>query len=75
MSPDAACREPDARDLVSPGFEALRASLRDFTERFRADLDAMERRLIRAMVCTMLGGVLTVAVIGLIVLAVSAETP
>ncbi|MYE32360.1 MAG: hypothetical protein F4X80_06885 [Chloroflexi bacterium] len=67
MSADVACREPDARNLVSPEFEALRATLRGFTESFLADLDAMERRMIRTMVCTMLGGVLTVAVISVIV--------
>ena len=47
------------------------ARLQGFRERFLDDLDAMERRLIRTMVGTMLGGVLTTGVIGLIVLAVS----
>ena len=44
---------------------------REFRERFLDDLHAMERRLIRTMVGTMLGGILTTGVIGLIVLAVS----
>ena len=67
MSPDAACREPDARSLASPELEELLAKLDEFRDGFLADLHAMERRMIRAMVCTMLGGVLTIAVIGLIV--------
>ncbi|MXZ46079.1 MAG: hypothetical protein F4Z08_03645 [Chloroflexi bacterium] len=66
MNP-AACREPYARNLVRPEFEELLTKLDDFRDGFVADLHAMERRMIRTMVCTMLGGVLTIAVIGLIV--------
>lgn len=72
MSPDTACREPDPRNIVAPEVDDLLAKLDDIRDGFVADLHAMERRMIRTMVGTMLGGVLTVAVIGLIVLAVSA---
>lgn len=72
MSPDAACREPYAQSLVSPELEDLLAKVDEVRDGLLAGLDAMERRLIRTMVCTMLGGVLTVAGIGLIVLAVAA---
>ena len=70
MAPDASS-ELDAGALVRCELEALRATLHEFRDSFLDDLDAMERRLIRTMVGTMLGGVLTSGVIGLIVLAVS----
>lgn len=71
MSPESACCEPDARSIVSPDLNAIRGTLREVTEGFLAELDAMERRMIQTMVCSMLGGVMTVAVIGLIALAVA----
>ena len=71
MSPESMCREADARSIVTPEIEAIRATFRDFTERFLANMDSMERRMIRAIVCALLGGVLTVAAISLIVLAVA----
>lgn len=67
MSSDAACREPYGHNPGSPELEDLLAKLDEFRDGFLADLHAMERRMIRTMVCTMLGGVLTIAVIGLIV--------
>ena len=50
---------------------AILHDFREFRERFLDDLHAIERRVIRTMVGTMLGGILTTGVIGLIVLAVS----
>jgi len=72
MSPESACCEPDARSIVSPDLETISGTPREFTEGFLAEMDAMERRLIQTMVCSMLSGLLTVAVICLIVLAVAA---
>ena len=63
-------RPPEHRRL--PRLTISWRKLDDIRDGFVADLHAMERRMIRTMVGTMLGGVLTVAVIGLIVLAVSA---
>ncbi len=72
MSPESACCEPDARGIVSPDLNAIGGTFREVTEGFLAEMDAMERRMIQTMVYSMLGGVLTVAMIGLIVLAVAA---
>ncbi len=70
MTPDA-CGELDAGALVRCELEALRATLHEFRDSFLDHLDAMERRMIRTMVGTMLGGILAIGLIGLIVLAVS----
>ena len=69
MTTDASSSELEARGLVRSELEPLRATLDEFREGFLDDLHAMERRLIRTMVGTMLGGVLTIA---LIAVAVSA---
>lgn len=72
MSTDATCRESHAWNRISPELDELLAKVDEVRDGFLADLHAMERRMIRTMVGTMLGGVLTVAAIGLIVLAVRA---
>ena len=71
MIADSSSRDHYARGMVRSEFEPLFAALDDFRQGFIDDLHAMERRLILTMVGTMLGGVLTMALIGMTIVALS----